>query len=357
MAWRVGPSTYDYEHLLPAVRALLRLDLRGAYSPGVFVTSPPGYPLLATPLVALLRPWTSTARAYGLVGLTTPLWLAGAAMVLGRALGVAPRSPRELLLGLATLVSPGVPHAVLGGIGIFHPQDLAACTAMLLGLAAAVHRRWVLAGAFLGTALLCRQWALLALLPISAAAPSTRSRMAVLGAAAAVFVTVLAPFLWANPSDVAAAMIARFTSTTGQSLVGALGLPGRGLFMAGRGGPVIGAMVLACVLAWRWQGRAVPAAAVVAAALAGLVLRPLLDTALYPYYLAGVSAVLVPLDVARSAWPVRSGAWVLWCTALSILTVTSAAPPDLALAVGFFVGSALALVEAAQLAWAAPEGG
>lgn len=196
---------------------------------------------------------TGLRDAYTWAGLTTPVWLFVAAVALGRALGVQAGSPRELLLGGLMLVTPGVPQALLARIGIFHPQDVAATAAVLVALAAAVCLRWLAAGLWLGAALAFRQWALLALLPVIAAAPCRRTRAVVLASAAALFAAVVTPFLVADPEGTATGLSAWYTDAKPYSLVAHLGIPEGLRYAVSRGGPLLGAALVAGALGRRWR--------------------------------------------------------------------------------------------------------
>lgn len=273
--------------------------------------------------MAVLRPFAGVPNAYGWVGLLSPLLLSGAAVVLGRSLGVRAWSGREVLLGLVMLVAPGVPHAVLarvaGDTGIFHPEDIAGTAFVLLATAAAVRGKWLPAGLLLGGALLTRQWALLAMLPLLAAAPPGR-RVGLAGTSSAVFAAVVLPFALADPAGTLQALIARHAIATDLSLVGHLRLSGQVAFTVSRGGPIFAALALSAVLAWRWQDQPPGPTPLVGGILACLCMRTILDSAFFAYYLVPISVFVV---VVTAAGILRPHLGVLWLVLLSLLTLTS----------------------------------
>ena len=350
----VGNASADFYDNLPATRAVTSFHPERAYPDKAGTTSPPGYPLVAAPAVAVLQPFLGSERAFAWVGMATPLVLAAAAVRLGRALGVAPWSLRELVTAAAVLVAPGVPHAVLATVGtntgIFHPQDVVAAAEAMMAVAAAVRGRWTWCAVWLGIALLTRQWALLVALPLVVAAPEA-ARVRVVCVAGGLFLAGLLPFLLGDPDGAIRALRAGNSLRNGQSLVGHLPLTPRLVFAFSRGAPVIGAMVLAVVLAWRWQ-RVVPlAAGVLGAVVAGVAFRTGFDAAFFAYYLGPLSAFVVVAVMTRLV-PVVAG--VVWLVLL--LVVTSTAPvggpfPGLVVAWCVFLGSVTAAAWGLWLAW------
>ena len=77
---------------------------------------------------------------------------------------------------LLVVVLAAVPAASDGIVETFHPQDLVCVGLACAGLAEALRRRWVATGVLFGVAFLCKQFALLPLVAVLAAAPGWRQR-------------------------------------------------------------------------------------------------------------------------------------------------------------------------------------
>ena len=351
LAADLGVSPGDIGQFQPAVRALIGLHLTQAYPAVADATSPPGYPVLAAVPYVLLRPFFGTG-AYVAVGAVTPLAVAWAALYLCRALGVERRSIRELVIITGVLLAPPVSYAMLRED--FHPQDLAALALCLVGVRLAIAERWTAAGLVMGGALLTRQWAVLVVLPLLAAAPRPRL-LRTAASALGVFLVGVLPFYLADPGGVTRALSAHDFTRGLYSLPDSIPVVWRHAAAVARVGPVLGAVVGSAVLRLRWRqtvGGPTPAA-LVGAVVACLALRPMLDV-LYLYYLAPLAVFLIVADVAGRWRGVLGGLWlaVLWDVSVTPGTSPTA---DLLYSAAFFALFAVAGAAGVAKAWHRPE--
>jgi len=353
---RHGPAGgRDTAPLTAVTTALSNGDLRVAASIDA-LPNPPGYPLLAAPLVAVLRstvgaptwcvpearfgapgpgrdravaravaasvpvcgvvvaggaptlpPWW---RSQGVLGVATWLVLAVGALSVLRA-GRADTLAREagLLAFLAFLPAAG--GAV---VQLYHPQDIVSLGLGLAGLAQAIRGRWVWAGVLFGVAVLSKQFALLLLLPALVVAPGTRSRLVLGGTAAGVCAVALAPFLAVAPRATLG-NLSGFSgggATEGQTMLSLAGVHGSVASTVARDAPVLFALGVCVWFARRHLRWAASPAAVVGLALVCTGSRLVFESVVFPYYLLSASVLVLLVDLVARRSPVRS---LVWCAA------------------------------------------
>gem|GEM_PF-1405773 len=350
VAARSGPPAGgDTTPLTSVTSALADGDLRVAASVES-LPNPPGYPLLAAPFVAAfpatvgaptwctpparfpaprvgarqvarpgvvecgsnsvvasLPPWY---RAQGLLGVASWLVLAlGALAVLRAARADSVAREAGLLAFLAFL--PAASSAI---VQLYHPQDIVSLGLALAGLAQTLRSRWGLAGVLFGAAVLTKQFALLLLLPALVAAPDRRSRWTTAGAATAVFVVGLAPFLVVDPRATLENLsgFSAGGAAAGQTVLSLAGVHGTVASAVARDAPVLFAVAV-CAWAVRRPDLSVARPRMlVALALVCAGSRLVFESVVFPYYLLAASVLVLLLDlVAR-----RSPHWSLaWCAA------------------------------------------
>ena len=103
-------------------------------------------------------------------------------------------APPLTVMALALL-----PAASATLVQTFHPQDLVCVGLLCMAMGQALRRRWVLTGVLFAAALTCKQFAVLALIPVLAVAPSWRDRLRVLVPAGVVFAAVVGTVLRRQP--------------------------------------------------------------------------------------------------------------------------------------------------------------
>jgi glycosyl transferase family 87 len=188
LALGISAPGSDYRHeAMPAFTALVDGDLRGfldltpvGYAGSVLVRAP--FALLAAALGA--GP-TGIYRAGALVCL---LGVAGLAFAL---VGVMRARGREVWGIAATAAVVVLAPIVLAVLDVGHPEEALTGALVVGSVLAALAGRPVWAGLALGTAIACKQWALLAVAPVLLAAPDRRPRLCLAAGAAAV--TLWAP--------------------------------------------------------------------------------------------------------------------------------------------------------------------
>lgn len=295
----------DAAMVVGATDAVIRGDLAAVYDHDY--TSAPGYPLLAAPFVAALRPALSSS-AHFWVGVAATLAVAPAGVFAGRRLGMPARSRREAALVVWLVFLPPLAGGVLE---FFHPQDALALAALLVSVGLAAEGRWTAAGRWFGLTLVLRHWALLALLPAIVAAP--RGRRARLAAtAAAVFVVGSLPVLLTDPDPFLRMLRAPWDVTvTFRSWIASYGPSEPALRrLIVRGAPLVGATAVALLVWWR-RAPGMSGDRLWGLAVAALAFRPLFEGAIFLYYLAPLAALLVVWDAARSERLAAAPAWVV----------------------------------------------
>jgi len=342
VAVRGGPSLGDAYGVTRPTAALAQGDLGAAAHLSV-LPQPPGYVYLASPFVAALRPvvgattWCDARvpalvrvfmgqctarqlaahrwyRSQALLGVLAWLVLAAGCASLLRAAG-AGGGALEIVLVLALAALPAASDAI---VETFHPQDIVCVGLTFAAVAAALRRRWALAGALFGVAFLCKQFALLPLAAVVVCAPGWRERARVVVPAAAVLCCGLAPFLavdadgtWRTLTAVNAGGAENLTTGT---VLGLTGLSVTAKLYVARDGPILLALALAWWARRRWHGSRPDPLSVVGLATACLAGRLVLELAFASYYLLAVGAGLLVLDLAARRLPVASVAWIVLCS-------------------------------------------
>jgi hypothetical protein len=352
---RGGPNpaeTDAHSVTLPAT-SISHGDLRAAERE-TLVPNPPGYPLLTAPLVVALRPWIGSPRWCDDKTIPAILHKVGASYFLsilgpctaqhgadhGKPYPIWYRSQAVLaILGWVVLTSGAVMFlraaGAGGGVGeavlvvvlallptaadaiaqTFHPQDLMSVGLICAGMAQALKRRWVAVGAVFGVAFLCKQFAVLPLLGVVAAAPGLQARARILAPAVAVVAAGIVPFYVVAPVDTVRAMtavyVAGVTLEKTPTVVGLLDIAEQSKLQIARDAPV----VLAAVLALWARRRAGPGllapVPLVGLCLACLASRLVFEISLLNYYFLAVGVALLLLDFTRRRLPVWSVTWIV----------------------------------------------
>ncbi len=345
-------------------------DLRAAERQ-TLVPDPPGYPLLMAPLVAAFRPWIGAPRwcddkpipailrAPGAAffrsilmpcatqrltdhGKPLPIWyrsqavlallgwivLAVGAVMLLRASG-AGRGVAEAALVVALAMLPAASDAIAQ---TFHPQDLMSVGLACAGISQALRRRWVVVGVLFAVAFLCKQFAILPLFAVLAAAPGWRARLLTLIPGAGVVALAVLPFYVVAPVDTVHALTAVYVAgvkvVRTPTLVGVLNIGEKLKLEIARDAPLVAAAALAAWARWRARGRLLAPAPLVGLALACLALRLAFEVGILNYYFLAVGVVFLLLDFVGKRPPVRSGVWVV-ITRYALPPVVSHAPSGL----------------------------
>jgi hypothetical protein len=327
VAVRHGPPPGGDTPPLTAVTSSLAHGDLGEAASDTGLPNPPGYAILAAPLVAAFPSligsptWSwpgdrrapngvvlpSWYRAQGVLGLAGWLVLALGALALLRATGSADLGRQAALLVFLAFL-PAASSAI---VQLFHPQDIVSLGLALGALAQTFRRRWVLAGVLFGAACLTKQFAVLVLLPALAVCPDGRSRLRLAGPAVAVFAVGLLPFLAAAP-HATLENLSGFSAggaVAGSTVVSLAGATGHVSSAVARDAPVLFAVV-ACLWARRRWGTALETpTAGVALALACVASRLVFESVVFPYYLLATSVLIFLLDLMARRWPTRSLSW------------------------------------------------
>jgi hypothetical protein len=310
--------------------------------------NPPGYPLLASPLVAAfpslagsptwcltpnraagLRQESSYAadptfgtdvdecgsgasgpqwyRAQGLLGVLAWLVLAGGGWSLLRAADAdSPGRTAALFVFLAVL--PAASSAI---VQLYHPQDVVSLGLALGAAAQTLRGRWVVAGALFGLAILTKQFAVLLVLPALAVAPGAGPRLRVGLTTVVVAAAGLLPFLVSAPR----ATLENFSgfsaggAVSGATVLTLSGVSGTVASAVARDAPVLFALAV-CLWALSrrgtWLGRPDALLALGLACVSG---RLVFESVVFPYYLLAPSVLFFLLDLVARRSPYRSLAW------------------------------------------------
>jgi len=348
-----NPAETDAHAVTLPTTAISHGDLRTAER-DTLVPNPPGYPLVMAPVLIALRPWIGsprwcddkpipailhtvgdryfesilgpcTARHGADHGKPYPIWYrsqadlailgwivlaVGAVMLLrssGSGGGVA-----EALLVLAMAVIPAASDAIAQ---TFHPQDLMSVGLICAALAQALRRRWVLVGVLFGAAFLCKQFAVLPLLAVLAAAPQWRDRARVFATAVAVVAAGVVPFYVVAPVATVHAMtavyVAGVTLVKTPTMVGVLTIAEQSKLEIARDAPIVVAAALALWARRRAGPRLLAPAPLVGLCVACLASRLVFEISLLNYYFLAVAVTLVLLDFTRKRPPLCSAAWIV----------------------------------------------
>jgi hypothetical protein len=335
---RGGPSVGDAYGVTRPASALADGNLTAA-SRASLLPQPPGYALLASPFVLAFRPligsptWCdgrvppvtrrflwycapdqlATQRWYrsqAVLGILAWVVLAFGCIRLLRAAGVG-GGPAEILL---VLVLAAIPAASDGIVLTFHPQDLVSVGLASAGLAEALRRRWVATGVLFGIAFLCKQFAVLPLVAVLAAAPGWRPRSRVVLPALVVVGCGILPFLvvdWAGTwSTLRAVNAGGAVNVTSGTVLGLTHLTESTKLVIARDGPVFLAVVMGLWARWRARDRLLSPVSLIGLATACLAGRLVAELWFSSYYLLAVSAGLLVLDFAAKRRPVLSFTWI-----------------------------------------------
>ena len=343
VAVRQGPpSGGDTVPLTAVSSAVAAGDLRAAASVAS-LPNPPGYALWTAPLVAAFPSWVGAPawcttvqraeadrsdptfardvaecgsggttlppwyRSQGVLGLGSWLVLALGSLALLRA-GRADSVGRQA--GLLTFLA-FLPAASSAIVQLYHPQDIVSLGLALGGLALTLRRRWVLAGAVFGAAVLTKQFAVLLLLPALVAARDRRARITLGGWAALVFCAGILPFLAAGPRATLENLsgLSAGGAAAGQTVLTLLGVTGTVASAVARDAPVLFAAGVCLWAARRPAGRHHHPAELVALALVCAGSRLVFESVVFPYYLLAASVLFFLLDLVARRSPHRSLAW------------------------------------------------
>jgi hypothetical protein len=292
----------DLSQMAGAFTALLAGHIGSIYPRGTTMTSPPGFVLLAAPVIFLLGGSSTAHTTQVVVAVLSGCFLAVAALRLVRRQLPGSRGPSNLVVTVAVML--GAP--TLGALyGSYHPEDVVATAFVLLALADTGYGHDRRVGLALGAALLTRQWAVLVVAPVLLASGPGWRRVG--GTAGAACLVVLAPFGALSAGGLLRALTAPAVGMSSYSFWSQVGLPESLAYTTARLAPLVCCVPTAFLLRRRWL-RVPPRSVQVVAATAVFVgYRTVLDTAAEPYYvlplfvLLAITAVCDP-DRARRAW-------------------------------------------------------
>lgn len=368
VAVRQGPPPGGDTAPLTAVTSSLAHGDLGQAASDTGLPNPPGYAILAAPLVAafpsligsptwswpghrrapdgaVLPPWY---RAQGVLGLAGWLVLALGALALLRAAGCAALGRQAALLVFLAFL-PAASSAI---VQLFHPQDIVSLGLALAALAQTLRRRWILAGVLFGAAVLTKQFAILVLLPALAVCPDGRARMRLALPAVVVFAAGLLPFLATAP-HATLDNLSGFSAggaVAGSTVVSLAGATGRVSSAFARDAPVLFAVVACLWARRRWGGSLETPLVAVALALACVASRLIFESVVFPYYLLATSVLIFLVDLVARRWPTRS---LTWCAAAAFFVAFRPAN-DMVDAVGTLVLAVAAVAVAGAELLAVP---
>ena len=313
--WWLPPP--DVWHPLVAARQIVVGSFAHVYRPDSFYVAGPLFALFLAPVEAVASGFglsesypAQVARpaawfVYGPYGLATGILLLYAVRALATEAGV--RSGR-LALQVGTVLLVMLPV----GLAYGHYEDILALALVVLATRELLRGRPVLGAVVVGLAIATKQWAVLAVPVLVAAAPRGRKIRVLFYAAAVPAAFAAAPLLldWSHasrslfaartfPPDGAAAL---WVSSGTVSIVGT---------------PVrLGAVAVAVIVAWRLRYRASEPAALVGGLAVVLLARFLFEPVVYSYYLGPGLALLLVHEGVRGGRGLRTvvlgGGWLLW---------------------------------------------
>ncbi len=338
VALRGGPSVGDAYGVTKPATAIADGDLTAAAHDSI-LPQPPGYALLTSPLVLTLRPligaaewcdgrvppvtrlflpWCKPAqlashkwyRSQGVLGILAWIVFAAGCLRLLRVAGAGGGLAEALLV----MVLAAIPAASDAVVETFHPQDLVCVGLCAAGLAEALRRRWVATGVLFGVAFTCKQFALLPLVAVLAAAPGWGARGRVALPALVVVACGVIPFAAVDPTGtwntlraVNASGVVKLSTGT---VVGMTNLSESTKLVIARDGPVVMAVAMALWARWRVGSRLLSPLPLIGLATACLAGRLVAEVWFASYYLLAVSAGLLLLDLAARRAPVASFVWI-----------------------------------------------
>jgi hypothetical protein len=217
----------------------------------------------------------------------------------------------------------------------FHPQDLMSVGFACAGLSQALRRRWVVVGVLFGVAFLCKQFAILPLLAVLAAAPGWRARVRTLVPAAAVVGLGVIPFYVASPGETVRALTAVYVQGVDvvktPTWLGLLDMGEKLKVEIARDAPVAVAAGLVLWARWRTRVQLLTPMPLIGLALACLATRLVFELGFLNYYFLGVGVVFLLLDLARGRPPVWAVVWIVatryglpWIAPLAPAAMTAA---------------------------------
>lgn len=336
-------TTSDSEQQRGLIAAIARLDLRGAFDDRS-QTSGPGFGLFAQPAYLFVRPHVPQSEANQLAGSSVVVPFVIATIAVIRAVGVAARSARELLL--TALVVLGVPTLACFSEQ-WHPVDVLATALCFAAFASQTRGRRTATMVWLGLALATRQWALIPL-AVTIVLEEEGHRLRLLLGAGATAALVVAPFLIANPSGVIDALAARTTIYRDTGAVGLIPMGAGARLVVSRTFPLV-FTGLVCLWLHRRRARWDPELAAAAMA-ATLLFRAGIDPALFLYYLGAGYAFFIIMWRRSWAGPILAFevGLVLWyrdnLSAVYPGLGPSERPPTVSLAPGRFLAVATTAV-------------
>ena len=240
-----------------------------------------------------------------MLGVLSWLVLAAGALWLLTAAGVPGAMSRVEVIAFLVFL----PAATNALVQFFHPQDMVSLGLGLLGLAAVLRGRNLVAGVLFGLAILTKQFAFLLLLPALTVLTS-KERVRTAGVAAGTLALGLLPFLLVAPH----ATVENFSgfsaggAVAGETLLSLVGVTGHIASAIARDAPVL----FAAGLCW-WAARRVDTPpALLALALACVGSRLVFESVIFPYYLLATSVVFLLADLVARRTPSSS---LTWCAA------------------------------------------
>jgi len=291
-----GRPPVDLIQLGPALQSMARGDLAGVYRPGTLMTSPPGYLLLAAPVLAALGGTLSHPAVWETLGAVSTLPLVVTGCRLLRVLRPSTTRWGHLALGAALLLFLPFLSAVKVD---YHPEDLLAVAFLFAAIEASLRHRTVATGLAVAGLLLTRQWGLLALAPLLVYQGRDAGKVTAVAATAGALVT--APFALACGPGLLRALFAPVVVAGGSNaLLAQLALPRMARYLLARVAPVALSVPSAVVLRRRWRRSPPVPAALVGACLAGVSYRMVFETDSLDYYLAPLVALVLVLALSST---------------------------------------------------------
>jgi hypothetical protein len=402
---RQGPPPGGDTTPLTAVTSALAAGHLDAAAQNDGLPNPPGYPLLASPFVAVFPSWVGAAswctqpgrvanlrsqapssddpafgtdvgecgsprrfangslgpsllpwyQSQGLLGVLSWLILAIGGLALLRAADADTPARMAALLALVAFL----PAAASAIVQLYHPQDMVSLGLALLAMAQLLRHRYVAAGLLFGAAVVTKQYAVLFVLPALVVAPDNWRRAKVAGAAVVVFVVVMTPFFVAAP-QATLENLSGFSAggaVSGATVLALAGWSTTVVSAIARDTPVLfagGICVWAFLRRGPWLRRP---EALLALCLACVGSRLVFESVIFPYYLLATSVVFFVLDLVAKRSPHRS---LAWCAGAAFFVAVHPGNQTVnAIGTLFFAVLAVAagLVEALQLSRVEPVAG
>jgi hypothetical protein len=251
-----------------------------------------------------LSPWY---RSQGLLGVLSWLVLAAGGLALLRAADAD--NPARIAALVALLAF--LPAASSAIVQLFHPQDMVSLGFALLAMAQVLRRRLVLGGLLFGAAVVTKQYAVLLLLPGLVVVDDARARAKVAIAALVLAVAVLVPFFVVAPRATLENLsgFSAGGAVSGATVLALAGWSTTVVSAIARDTPVLFAGAV-CLWAYRRRGPWLQRPeALLALGLACVGSRLVFESVIFPYYLLATSVIFFMLDLVAKRSPHRSLAW------------------------------------------------